>query len=470
MYSDRDIAILSKWANYAHYVLGLDLYPWQRDVYSHLDQAGTQYLLTCCNEGGKTSTVAAPLAVIHAETIPGSTCFYTSASDHQIKNQFLPAFRKYATQARGWTIKEHDRQAVYGPTGSMVFFLKSDDPGKMEGFHATGNDSRYKSLLVIADEAKSIPDPIYEAIVRCSATRFLAISSTSTQKVNWFHQETTAPTVPATTRRAKVIWTDCPHLCHDPEKRRQIEAEIAKFGPDHPLIRSKYYSEWPTGGQGLVFDLDAVTVCMSGMVPHVGSGRKSGGFDLSGGGDEQVLYLADGNRVLPAHCFNERKHHHLAELIIPILQTNYVPPHMVWADGTGLGEPILQIFDQARWVFNREVFSETANDSSAYTNRRTEMAFQAALWIQQRQVSLPYDLELKQQLSWFRYKIDEKGKLSLLPKDKMPHSPDRADSLIMLLANMRDWGLAPRLTDPNKLAPNTSSTYDDNSRYGGFEW
>jgi hypothetical protein len=206
-------------------VLRLTTYPWLDALYHDLDSPGA-VAVRVCNGAGKTTRISGPIALWHASVFPGSLVVVTAGVFRQIKEQFFPELRTYAKLFAGAVFLD---ASVTFSNGSRILGFSTDEPGNFEGFH---NDH----LLVIVDEAKSVPDAIFEAIERCQPQRTLFISSPGSPRGTFYH----AFTRDRKHYRPHIITAhDCPHL-----SPAWIEQQIDKHGMDSPLVRSMIFAEF----------------------------------------------------------------------------------------------------------------------------------------------------------------------------------------------------------------------------------
>jgi len=222
-------------------------------------------------------------------------------------------------------------------------------------------------------------------------------------------------------------------LWEDPVRRREIEEQIRSLPV--PLVQSMVYGEFADSGEFQVFDMGAVAVAQSGVLPRWGRGTRRAALDLSGGGDETCLYVRDGNDVQLARVWHERDDRKLVSEVIVELQREQIRPEWVFADNGGLGQVVLNEFDRRGWALNRINFGDPAREPKFYANRRAEMYFGLAHRIKRRELRLPADDVLRDQLGWQKY-VPADGALRLIPKRELPGSPDRADTVVMLCDDM----------------------------------
>ena len=124
--------------------------------------------------------------------------------------------------------------SITAHNGSRILGFSTDEPGNFEGFHN-------EHLLMIADEAKSIPDEIFQAIERCQPERTLLLSSPGAPAGTFFeafHRHRKHY------RQHSVTAFDCPHL-----KPAWIDAQIEKHGRDSAFVRSMIFAEFSEGDE-----------------------------------------------------------------------------------------------------------------------------------------------------------------------------------------------------------------------------
>lgn len=431
---------------------GVVLYPWQAEATDAFVKPGTRVALRTCNESGKTSTVIACTVLWHMETFPGSLTITTSATNRQIEDQLYPALRRLVGRDSLYRIT-HNR-VEYIPNGSVCVSFSTDDAGRAEGWHAPQlppdvamayplreylEDAKWdkiktphSSLYIVVDEAKSVEGPIFEAFERCRPTRYLIASSPGGSLGDFYDAFNSRKW----RYNCVVAGADkCPHLWDEPAARRDIEDRIKLFGVDHPLIKSSVFAEFADATEYPVFDAAAVEAAMSGINPRWGLGDRGAGLDLSGGGDQQVLTVRDGNEMRIDSRWRERDDRQLVDNTLDRLKACGIAPNLCRADNGGLGAIILNEFDRRNKGLTRIDFGGKPDNPQFYADRRSEMYFELAHKIRRHETRLPRDPELKQQLLWHTYIPDGKV-LKVVPKHKFPHSPDEADSTVLCYSSL----------------------------------
>ena len=459
-------------SGYSRIMLKSSPYPWQARVMDSLNPLikGLPAHTALCtpNESGKTAVVITDLVMWHMGTFPGSVTVTTSGTNRQIRHQLYPNLRMRLKGAPDWRIRDSNEYGLEAPNGSRCVSFSTDDPGMAEGFHAISlfNDKytlgdafkgvsydpskTNNSLMIIYDEAKTIGYEMFEAFERCHATRSLIASTPDHSNptgffYDCFHKDSWRY------KTFTIGYEECPHLMEDPVRIKEREDQIRKFGINHPFIRSMHFGEFPSKGGNMVFDMKKVDECMSGQVKQYSSHERFAAVDLSSGGDECPLYIRDGNKARLIGSWYEADAVTLADTLIREFRKHELRPECIVADNTGLGDPIIDVLSHKGWPICRIDFAGKPRNGKQYANIRAEMFFELSHLIGNAQIILPDDPDLKEQLSWQHYRENDKEQLRLTPKDKMPGSPDRADTIAMLFYDMP----SPREQFPR------NSLYDD---------
>ena len=170
------------------------LYQWQEDVISEFARPGSRVCVSTCNESGKTSTLLPICGLSAMVAFPGCYVFSTSGSEDQVREQlFIIQLEPIVKQLPGWHINTTKGNLnVTAPNGSKWKGYKCRSGGTTEGFHGqTGKcyDGvvRYKPCIYLVDECKSVPDDIFQAIIRIDPD-FMLATSTPGEEVGWFYQ------------------------------------------------------------------------------------------------------------------------------------------------------------------------------------------------------------------------------------------------------------------------------------------
>ena len=428
---DEILEDLSKPSAFAANVLGINLYDWQRRVLRDLEQKDCRVALRAANGSGKTSTVIASILIWHALVFPRSIAVTTAGVFRQVESQLWPSLRNHIAKLGGaWEVTSGEIRYLHanGNTSRIIGY-SATDPGRAEGWHA--EDHEYHPLLMVVDEAKTVADPLFEAISRCQPTRLLIASSPGGTSGAFYRAFTKEANMWS---KHAVTAFDCPHITQN-----QIDEVIQRYGEKHPLTRSMIYGEFvDIGLESLVINLTQLQNCHN-TPPRFRPGVRIAGVDFAAGGDQNVICISDGNKILPMIAWREKDTMAAVGRFIVEFKKAGLEANNIYADASGMGMVMCDALAESGWVVNRVNFGATAYDNNAYTNRSAEMWYGMAKKIEDAEIILPEDEDLTAQLTCRRTITNSKGKLGVESKDSMRArgiaSPDRADALALCLSS-----------------------------------
>jgi len=422
---------LSKPSAFASNVLGINLYDWQRKVLRDLEARDCRVALRAANGSGKTSTVISAILIWHALVYPRSIAVTTAGVFRQVESQLWPSLRNHIAKLGGaWEVTSGEIRYLH-PNGntSRIIGYSATDPGRAEGWHA--EDHEYHPLLMVVDEAKTVADPLFEAISRCQPTRLLIASSPGGTSGAFYRAFTKEANMWS---KHAVTAFDCPHIT-----QTQIDEVVQRYGEKHPLTRSMIYGEFvDIGLESLVINLTQLQNCYN-TPPRFKPGVRIAGVDFAAGGDQNVICISDGNKILPMIAWREKDTMAAVGRFIVEFKKAGLEASNIYADASGMGMVMCDALAESGWAVNRVNFGGTAYDNNAYTNRSAEMWYGMAKKIEDAEIILPEDEDLTAQLTCRRTITNSKGKLGVESKDSMRArgiaSPDRADALALCLSS-----------------------------------
>jgi len=410
--------------NFPELFLGFKPYGWQREVLKAVNLKGSRVALKAANGSGKTSIVAASAIVWHMLRFPESLVISTAGVYRQVEDQLWPRMRKYVGGLGGtdggWEVFSNELR--YG-NGARAIGFSTNDAGKFEGWHKQGAS---ENLLMVVDEAKTVPDSIFEAIERCQPSRLLMMSSPG-GTVGGFYRAFTKEA--ALWQTFTVTAFDCPHI-----SRAWIREQEEKWGANHPLVRSMIHGEFmETSGESLVIPYNVLQRNVSSP-PVFEKGGKMAFCDFAAGGDENVFCMREGNEIKSLVSWRDKDTAAAVGKFIVEFKKAGLSSNEIYADAGGLGLPMCDMLREAGWDVHRVNNGERAMNDDQFTNRGSELWFSAARMIEKGLIRLYQDEALYSQLTTRRAKTNSRGKLMVEPKDEMRArglgSPDRADAVV----------------------------------------
>ena len=158
------------------------------------------------------------------------------------------------------------------------------------------------------------------------------------------------------------------------------------------------------------------------------------------GSDKMVILVWSGFRVIEIFTLDKSSITETAEAIKSLMNKHRVPLSNVVADEDGVGGGVVDIVRCKGFVNNSKAMKEESNNVE-YQNLKTQCYYKLAELIQGNKLFVDcnnadvQDVITKELEQVKRDKIDQDGKLRILPKEKVKeligHSPDYSDALAM---------------------------------------
>lgn len=243
-----DAEINTSLLTFARKRLGLSLYDWQIDAISPFDDASLELILVSLatpNGSGKSAIVIPTLVLGWLAVYPRGRVVLTTADGKQLDGQVMPAIESFRARFPAWKFIERE---VTTPTGGRFVAFTTDQAGRAEGWHK--GDDLDSPLLMIVDEAKTVPDEIFSAIDRCTFNALLLTSSPG-KMTGRFYDSQFKPG--GKFIRLRVGLADCPHIGQD-----KIDRIVAEHGPDSPFTRSTLHGEFMEADAELRFNREGL--------------------------------------------------------------------------------------------------------------------------------------------------------------------------------------------------------------------
>ena len=421
------------------------MHPWQIEVLLRFANRKFDYAtsvnrinLVANNGSGKSAMVVAPAAVWLAMTYPNAVVVITSASGAQLDRQTGKAIRHLCEQVNLlhgkkdlWTIKYRDY--TFRPSGeagspeSKIYMYATDEAGKAEGYHPSVVGGMF---AYIVDEAKTVSDEIFQAVERCNGKSHWMNVSSPGQPLGFFYNAYCS----ARWWNKKVTAYDCPHIKED-----EIASAREQFGEASPVFRSAYLAEFTSVNESVVIPFDRVLAQYRNPPGVVADGIRRAGVDLSAGGDEQVVYVMDGNQPIGLEVACLTDHRAITQWLVNAFRKYQLAGENINVDDGYTGRAVIDFLRNDGYQVVPVQFGGAAYNKVAYGNRGTEMWMNFERHL--NYIRLHDDPILRKQLASRYYKrSDTTGKLILESKREARAnghgSPDRADAAILALARV----------------------------------
>jgi phage terminase large subunit len=452
---------------FAETVMGLSgLYDWQKLVAETVHEASVRERVRIAvrtpNESGKSSIVIPLIILRWLERYPRAKVVLTSADARQLDSQLMRALHSYRhPHLQHWEFLSRE---IRTPDGGVLVAFTTDEAARAEGHHG----SRGAPLLMIVDEAKSVPNEIFEAIDRCGYAVLLVISSPGLRSGNFYDCF-------STNRSGHICFeiaiSDCPHISQE-----KIRDMLEKYGDKHPLVRSSIFGEFMdiADGESFIVPFNPLMAIVNNP-PHarVSKHEYAAFCDFAITRDENVLAIRSGNKLLQLIAWHGTDAVSIVGRFLIEFRKHGLKADQIWGDSTGLGLPMVDMLRDAGWPINRFSFGAPATDPDRYVSRGAEVWHSFSGRVQRGELALINDPTLISQLTSRKTTIDARGRLGIEKKDDMAkrgvRSPDRADAVIGAFAHgvLNFAVYAKRMNDPWEALEEAYEGYDRELRSAG---
>lgn len=401
-------------------ILGLRPYGWQAEAMEAVGK-GLPCSVVAANGSGKTANLVAPLILWFLWRYPKGQVVFTSGSFRQIKKQLWPAIKRFRRKFPTW---EFMAEELRTPEGGFAIGFSADDAGTAEGWHAKEEDGS-DPVFIIIDEAKTVPDAIFEAFDRCTRICELWVSSPGTPRGQFFD---------SFHKNRSLYWTrripsaECPHI---PAERR--ERDLVKYGEKHPLYRSKHLAEFTEDSDRLIMTGEALAAVIQPLEST--AGEVVAFCDFAAGRDENVLAVRRGNKARIVKAWVEKDTVQAVRQFIQLFDANGLRAHQIWGDADGLGKAMIDALAEEGWRINKFYGGQAAVESDDFVSLIAETWHVGCREILAGRVNVgELDPTTFTQLTTRQWEWGDKSKLRIEDKEKMRShglsSPDRADALL----------------------------------------
>lgn len=426
--------------------------------------------LAAANGSGKDEFIIATFNVWFAMRGRKNLSVNTSSSFEQLKYQteaHIKELTKAANKLFSPIFQSREFYHVCAPTGSEIKLFATDEAGRAEGYHPRSGGQ----MAIVINEAKSVDEPIFEALSRCTGYSYwLNISSPGIKSGQFYRDSKESifhPDRPQLGRGyfRRISAYDCPHI-----PRVHIENQI-KNKPKE-WVDSSIRALFTDFGQSTVVSHE---LWFNKTIPQVKSNDQSIvlGGDLAAGGDECSFYLRRGSTIIDRYFFTQADTTLTAELIDTRFRWILAKPYQAIFDDGGVGKAIIDGLVKLGWSIRRKHNQAAATDKRVYLNFGAESYFHLRNLIENglHRPSLD-DVILNRQITSRIYDTKEQGKFRLedkkLHRSRTRESPDRADAYVLCFSSMPvelHRHQAPT-SQPTKLSLEEAQSYSEKLAWG----
>lgn len=453
------------------------LHPWQVEVLLFLSNKKDGqftidlplvFYLLACNGSGKDAYIIAGFSAFVLCCWPRYKIVITSSSDQQLDTQTrsyiknlceevntelrtqwnIPDVIKIKTETfKSQTFKQSNG-ATFSLTGSEILTFVTKEGGKAEGHHPYPDAAPGEGVILVSNEAKTVPQEIFDHFGKCTFNIFLKVSSSGAAKEHFYSGFTRARDwqegyIPGVPFKRKITYKDCPHISNS-----RIQTEIVEHGEDSAWFRMTRKSEFVSEDDCNVISDPKLTKCRDNPRSKIDLGLpRKAGLDIGGGGDPSSLWVFDNNICIGKERWSYKDTQLTVDLLVGdeerqgLFNKYGLKAENIIGDDNGIGQGVLDNLRRRGWAIRQQRAQFAAINKIKYLNRGAEWWFRFLRLIEEQIINfnghLTQDI-FRQLVS--RHYSDTNGKLKLWSKQEEASagnpSPNDADAIVLAFSDV----------------------------------
>ena len=425
-------------------VLGAEPDPWQRRTLSALQKGHRRISIRSGHGVGKT-TLLSWVLLWHILTRFPQKSVCTAPSSPQL-------FDALWSELRGWIGKlPHAWQALLDPTSDRVTLRarpdesfisartsRAESPEALQGVHSTW-------VLLIVDEASGVPEAVFEAATGSMSTpgAITVLTGNPTRSTGFFFRTHHSEADRWYTERVSSL--DSPRV-----DREFVEEVAARYGRESNAFRVRVLGEFPSSQGDTLIGAELVEQAMERVLEFDPTAAEIWGVDAARFGTDSSVLVKRRDKMVP-ELPREWRGLDTMQLTGQVAnEYNRTPanvrPKIIVVDSIGIGAGVEDRLRELEIPVIGVNVAETPSIEARFRRQRDELWQAAADWLTTRQVALPWDERLRDDLCAPRYDFTSDGRLIVESKAQMRSrgllSPDRADALCLTFAPSAAMALA----------------------------
>jgi len=383
----------------------------------------------------------------------------TANTAHQLSDVLWTEIDKWARKLPdSWKALlefKSDKIALKGASDSFAVARTSrrENPEALQGFHS-------ENMLFLCEEASGIPDVVFQVGEGAMSTpgAKTVMCGNPTRSEGFFYESH---------HNQRHRWKAMTVSCHDATavSEQFLEGMAEKYGEDSNVYRVRVLGQFPTQSDDVLLPLYLVEEAMKRDVEASPTTPVVWGLDVARfGGDRSAIAKRQGQVLLePIKTWQGKDLMEMAGIVLSEYEACpwALRPTAIYIDSIGVGAGLADRLRELDMPAVAVQVSETASLKDRFNRLRDELFWSAREWFEGRDVFIPEDDTLTQEITGIRYKYLSNGKLKVESKDEMKkrgqRSPDVADAFVLTFAENGAIaaGYSKSYTRNQTLRPNT---------------
>jgi hypothetical protein len=316
-------------------------------------------------------------------------------------------------------------------------------------------------MLILVDEASGVPDVVFQVGEGAMSTpnAKTVLTGNPTRSDGFFYEAF---------HSNREQWHCMTVSCEDADT---VDADFissmeAQYGRDSSIFSVRVIGEFPTQSDDVLLPLHLIESAIGRDVEASPTTPTVWGLDCARfGSDRSALAKRRGQELLePVKTWRGKDLMELAGIVLTEYEAcRYMDrPTEIFVDAIGIGAGLADRLAELDLPAVAVSVSESPALRDKFGRLRDELFWRAREWFEGRDVVLPQDDALIQEITGIRYKYLSNGKLKIESKDEMKRrgqrSPDVADAFVLTFAGEGAMasGAMSRWSSRTPLRANTS--------------
>lgn len=360
----------------------------------------------------------------------------TANTAHQLSDVLWTEIDKWARRLpEAWKDLldfKSDKISLKGASDSFAVARTSrrENPEALQGFHS-------ENMLFLCEEASGIPDVVFQVGEGAMSTAGAktVMCGNPTRSEGFFYESH---------HNQRHRWKAMTVSCHDSTtvSEQFLEGMAEKYGEDSNVYRVRVLGQFPTQSDDVLLPLYLVEEATKRDVEASPTTPVVWGLDVARfGGDRSAIAKRQGQVLLePIKTWQGKDLMEMAGIVLSEYEACpwTLRPTAIYIDAIGIGAGLADRLRELDMPAVAVQVSETASLKDRFNRLRDELFWSAREWFEGRDVFIPEDDTLIQEVTGIRYKYLSNGKLKVESKDEMKRrgqrSPDVADAFVLTFA------------------------------------
>ena len=426
-------------AGFCKHVVGMDPLPWQREVMQAVAN-GERRISVRSGHGVGKSSCAAILILWFLTTRYPCKCVTTAPTAAQLYDALFAEVKRRLKDLPPAVSRLFDATSdriilKSSPTEAFASFRTSskERPEALAGIHSD-------NVLLVVDEGSGVPESVFESAAgSMSGHNAVTLLLGNPVRANGFFYRTH-------TELSQDWWTKKVSCDDNPLVSNDFLRDMAnRYGEESNQYRVRVLGEFPQADEDTLIALNLLEAARDRDVEPSPVSSVVWGVDPARyGSDRSALAKRSGNYLLePPKTWRDKSTMELCGIIQAEYEsTPYMErPEEICVDSIGIGAGVVDRLIELDLPARGINVAESASLNQKYVRLRDELWHRAREWFESKEVHIPDDEQLIQELAAPRFTFTSSGKIKIESKDEMRKrgvgfgSPDLADAFCLTFAS-----------------------------------